>query len=90
MKKIKNFKSVKNGDWILFRNPNSKVRTIVIVENKLIVYAFDYKGIMEKFEFRRRFFNSLWDFYPKEWKKYKLNKKDKEIFNREIILGSLE
>jgi len=95
MRRIKNFKLIKEGDWILVRKSpysrHNKTHTIIIVNKRfLIVYGFNYRGIMEKFRFTRNHLKNLLDFYPNDWGKYKLNKKERERWNRKIILGSLK
>lgn len=95
MKEIKNFDKIRTGDWIWTKNKDypkkDKRQTIIIVKkNSLLVYAFNYKGEMMKFNDKKDMLSNTLQFYPEKWGIYKLNREEKEKFNREIILGSLK
>lgn len=95
MREIKDFNTIRTGDWIWIKNKDypkkDKRQTIIIVKGKsILVYPFNYKGEMIKFNEKRDMLSNTLQFYPEDWGIYKLNRKEKEKFNREIIFESLK
>ena len=99
MKEIKNFgnlKNLKKGDWVLVKiikcSVKDKRKTIIIIEKDIIkVFAFgnDKEKPLIKINFNKTKFFTLWDFYSPSWRFFKLNKKEKLIYKKELILESL-
>lgn len=99
MKEINNFanlKKLKIGEWVLV-NPiecsvKDKRKSIIIMEKEFVkVFAFgnSKKEPLIKINFKKPEFSTIWDFYSPSWKFFKLNKKEKLIYKKELILGSL-
>ena len=95
MKKIKDFNTIRTGDWIVFVNPDypkNETKTIIKIKPKIIIgYAFNFIGEIEKIEDKRSFLKDIWAYYPKgSWCVLKLNKKERLYYNKIIMLGMLE
>ena len=99
MKEINNFdklKNLKTGEWVLV-NPikcsvKDKRKSIIIIEKDIVkVFAFgnSKKVPLIKINFKKPEFSTIWEFYSPSWKFFKLNKKEKQKYNKELILESL-
>lgn len=92
MRKINKSNKLKKGDWILFKPKEEDGRMTLLVignkEKKLFAYNTS-EELMQLGEWDNMV-ESLFSFYEKSWNSYKLNKKEKIRFKREIILENLK
>lgn len=93
MKQINDFKNLKIGEWILGKvGKGQKEKVIITIEkNNAWVFSFNSEKnpSMIKIDWKKVILNELLDFFKPKWKFYKLNKREKKKYNKEIILGSL-
>lgn len=87
MRRIKDFNTIKTGDWLLsLESP----KVVFVIKNKISqIYIFNKSGGIITNKEKRRRLNYIIKHHLRLGRVYKLNKKDREMFNKEIILENL-
>ena len=93
MRKIRNLNKIKTGDWILIKPEKEDGRkTIIITKDgtfSVFLYNVSNKVIrLTKEDITKGSLGSLENFYY-DWDKFKLNKKEREYYRKDLILGRL-
>ena len=100
MRKIKDLREVKVGDWVIVKpklldEQSDKRKSLIIFDKgrkgNTQVFLYNANGSMEvKLKGTKNFMKRMIDYYGNSWEYFNLDEKEKTKYSKELVIDMLE